>query len=288
MFDQYGHVTENANLKQFNTYKLDSSCKYLIIVSEITKLKQLIKKLKDENIKYFVIGNGSNLILPKFYAGAIIKLDLQTFKLEDGALEVGASYMMNKLGLKVSSLGYVGLEWASGIPGTLGGSLANNSGCYGGCITDDVLKVDILKDGEFITLLKDEFDYSYRSTSLRTDGSIILKVYFKLEKEDPEKLLALIKERNEKRITSQPIELPSAGSVFRNPEGDSAGRMIDELGLKGKKIGGAMISLKHGNFIVNYNNAKTEDIINLIDFVLNAVYKEYGIKLKLEQEIIES
>lgn len=286
MLNKFGTLKKEVSLKNYNTYKLDSKCKYLIIVNNILNLKELINYLKEINLKYFIIGNGSNIILPTYYNGVVIKLDLNKIKYNNNIVEVEASCMLNKLALDTAIKGFKGLEWASGVPGTVGGSTINNAGCYGSEIFDNIIKIDILKDNDIITLNKEDIKYRYRYTSLKEEKIIILKTYFKLEKGNKVELLTLIKERTEKRIASQPLNYPSAGSIFRNPEGDSAGRLIDEANLKGKKIGGAMISEKHANFIINYNNATSEDIIKLINLIKETIFKKYNINLILEQEII--
>lgn len=286
MLKKFGTLKKEVSLKNYNTYKLDAKCKYFIIVNNILNLKKLINYLKEINLKYFIIGNGSNIILPVYYNGVIIKLDLNEIKYNDNIIEVEASYKLNKLAFETANKGFKGLEWASGVPGTVGASTVNNTGCYGSEILDNLIKVDVLKDNEIITLNKEDINFSYRHTSLKDDKVIILKTYFKLEEANKEELLTLIKERTKNRITTQPLEYPSAGSVFKNPEGNSAGRLIDEAGLKGKIIGGAKVSEKHANFIINYDNATSEDIISLINFIKATIKEKYNIDLILEQEII--
>ena len=196
--------------------------------------------------------------------------------------------MINKLALEISKLGYKGLEWASGIPGTIGGCIYNNAGCYGSEISDNLISVTILNDNRVYDLTKDELHFSYRNSLLKGSNKfIILKAKFQLEKGDSKELLELIKERTIKRKESQPLEYPSCGSVFRNPEGNIAGKLIDESNLKGKTVGGATISEKHANFIINKDNATPKDIISLIDIVKKTIKKNYNIDLVLEQEIIK-
>ncbi len=277
-------MKENFNLKEYNTYKLNCNAKYFQVIK--TKEK-LIKVIKETTTKYKVIGNGSNLILPEVYDGLIIKLDLnEIVYYEDNVVEAGASVMLPKLAYETAKKGYKGLEWASSIPGTAGGSAVNNSGAYGSEIFDSIIKIEALKDNKIITLNKEDITYSYRETSLKETGIIILKVFFKLEVASDKELLKLIEERDLKRNASQPVKYPSAGSVFRNPEGDFAGRLVEDVGLKGFKKGGAMISDNHANFIVNINDAKTEDIIYLINLMQKKVYEKHNIKLILEQEIV--
>ncbi|MDD2409511.1 MAG: FAD-binding protein, partial [Bacilli bacterium] len=187
---KFGSLKENYNLKDYNTYKIDSICKYFIVVNDIVKLRKLIKYLKDNKIKYFIIGNGSNVILPPYYDGIVIKLNFKKVKYYDNIVEVESSYMLNKLSYETALKGLKGLEWASGIPGTIGGSTINNSGCYGSELFDNIIKVDILNDNQIITLNKKDINYSYRYTSLKDNNIIIIKVYFELEKNNKEELLS--------------------------------------------------------------------------------------------------
>ncbi len=286
MFKEYGKVFENADLTNYNTYKLKSKSRYLILVDDITKLKKIIKYLKDNNYKYFIIGNGSNIILPNFYDGVIIKLDIKKVKFQNNIVEVSADYMINKLAFETANNSMQGLEWASGLPGTIGGCIKNNAGCYGNETFNNLIKIDVIAENEIITLNKKDIKHGYRFTNL--DDVVILKAYFKLKKGNKQKLLKEIQKQNNQRNQSQILTYPSSGSVFKNPKEDYAGRLIEDVGLKGKKVGGAMISDKHANFIINVNNAVSEDIIKLIVLAKEKVYKKHKIKLKLEQEIIES
>jgi UDP-N-acetylmuramate dehydrogenase len=284
--NNYGVVIENANLKDYNTYKINSKCKFLIIVNDIVKLTNLIKYLEDNNDKYFIIGNGSNIILPEFYDGIIIKLDFGDITINKNIVTIGASYLINKLAIITANNNLSGLEFASGIPGTIGASVINNAGAYNDEIMNYVDSIEVLENNKIKIIKKEDIEYSYRHTSLKKRKLVIIKVILKLKVGDKNNSLAVIKERMERRIKSQPLEYPSAGSVFRNPEGDYAARLIESLNLKGYQIGGAKISEKHANFIVNNNNATGKDIIKLINYVHQKVLETYNIDLILEQEII--
>lgn len=284
--NNYGVVIENANLKDYNTYKINSKCKFLIIVNDIVKLTNLIKYLEDNNDKYFIIGNGSNIILPEFYDGIIIKLDFGDITINKNIVTIGASYLINKLAIITANNNLSGLEFASGIPGTIGASVINNAGAYNDEIMNYVDSIEVLENNKIKIIKKEDIEYSNRHTSLKKRKLVIIKVILKLKVGDKNNSLAVIKERMERRIKSQPLEYPSAGSVFRNPEGDYAARLIESLNLKGYQIGGAKISEKHANFIVNNNNATGKDIIKLINYVHQKVLETYNIDLILEQEII--
>lgn len=287
---KYGRVKENVDLKNYNTYKISTFADYLVDVFDEESLVDLVKYLNDNNVKYFIIGNGSNVVLDDTkYNGVVIKLsELNKIDIDDDEVYVGAGVMLPKLVNETVNNCLCGLEWASGIPGTVGGAIVGNAGAYLSEIFDFVLSVKIF-DGESIKVLnKNDINYEYRHTSLANDKSIIvLGVKLKLEKGNSDESLMLMKKRMERRIESQPLEYPNAGSTFRNPENDHAGRLIEECGLKGKRIGGAMVSEKHANFIINYDNASASDVRTLIKLVHDTVLEKTEVDLILEQELID-
>jgi len=289
MINKYGKVLENQNIKDYTTYKLSGKIKTVIYPENKEKIIDLIKYLKVNNIKYKVIGNGSNLIFKGNYDGIIIKLDsLDTLIINDKLITVGAGYNIMKLAIKTANLGLSGLEFASGIPATIGGAVYMNAGAYNSSMSDIITEVELLDDNlNIINLKNEDLNFSYRDSILKHKNYICLSVKIKLKKHNKEEILNLIKERKQKRLMSQPLEFPSAGSVFRNPEGLYAGKLIEDAGLKGKKIGDAAISEKHANFIINNGNASGEEIEKLINLVKDKIKEEYGIELISEQEIIE-
>ena len=286
-FKEFGEVFENYDLVNNNTYKVHSICNYYIIVDDVIKLTNLINYLNNQNIKYFVIGNGSNVILPSIYDGVVIKLKFNSIEYLDNKVIVGSSYMLNKLAYETINNGLSGLEWASGIPGTIGASIYGNAGAYKDEISNYVEEIEVLENNKIKIIKKSDITFSYRNTSLRKRNLIILKATLILKQGNKEESLNLVKERLERRSATQPLDYPSAGSVFRNPEGLFAGKLIEDLNLKGKMVGDAKISEKHANFIINNGNATGEDIQKLIVLIMNEVKKEYQIDLILEQEIIK-
>lgn len=287
---KFGRLKCDVDLKNYNTYKVSSTAKYFIDIKDERSLIELLEYLKKEDIPYFVIGNGSNILLPSHkFDGVIIKLsELNFIDIDDDEVEVGAGVMLPKLVSETVNNCLVGLEWAAGIPGTLGGSIVGNAGAYLSDIFTFLVSVKVIENGEVKTLKKEDIKYGYRYTSLKGNRDlIVLSARLKLEKGNSDEALTLIKNRRERRIESQPLEYPSAGSTFRNPEGDYAGRLIEECGLKGKMIGGARVSEKHANFIINYDKATCDDIRNLIKFVHDTVLEKTGVDLILEQEIID-
>ena len=286
---KYGNVLSDVSLKEFNTYKLESFSKYLVYPNSITDLVQLINYLDKENIKYFILGNGSNVILPSnTFDGVVIKTTaLKGVKdLDDNKLYAEAGVMLPKLVNDSLYFGYKGLEWAAGIPGTVGGSIVGNAGAYKSCIFDYLLSVTILEGGITKILKKDDIIYSYRHTSLKAEKCIVLSAVFSLEKGNMEESKELIKSRYLRRVETQPLDKPSAGSVFRNPIDEPAGKIIEDLGFKGTCCNGAKVSEKHANFIVNSGNATSEDVISLINDIKKCVKEKKNIDLVLEQEIV--
>lgn len=276
-------ITKNKNLKNYNTYKLNSICKTFIEIDTEEELIKLINNIKEP---YKIIGNGSNLILPEYINGTIIHLNLKDIKINDNELTISAGVLLPNLVNITINNNLTGLEWASGIPASLGGAIMNNAGAYKHSILDYITNIKILENNQIKEIAKNEIKASYHQTNLKNKYIIILSATIKLEKGNKEKSLNLIKEYAQKRKQSQPVEYPSAGSVFQNPEGDYAGRIIESLGLKNFHINDAYVSEKHANFIINKKSATSKDILKLIQIIQDKCQKEYGIKLKLEQEII--
>ncbi len=282
-------IIKDVNLKNYNTYKIEAKCDYLVDVLSIQGLMDLLAYLKNNNISYMILGNGSNVILDNYFKGVIIKLSgLNYVNISKNIVSVGAGAMMGSLAINTINENLTGLEWAINIPGTIGGSVVNNAGAYNSEMFDNLVSIKVLnKNLEVEEILKENIVYSYRHTNIKDLGFIVLEATFLLDDGDVEYSKEIIKDRCERRKSSQPLDMPSAGSVFRNPEGDFAGRLIEAVGLKGKKIGGAEVSNKHANFIVNTGNATSNDIKNLIKLIKDEVKKEFKIDLVLEQEIID-
>lgn len=286
-----GKIDANVSLKKYTTYRVGGNAKYIAYPKNTECLVKLIKYLKNKNIKYKILGNGSNLLFSeKEYDGVLIKLsefNELTF-IGRTKLKVGAGYNLIKLSLVTAKKGLTGLEFASGIPGTVGGSVFMNAGAYKSDMGYVVESVKVLTpDEKIISLENKEMNFHYRTSFLKTHPEYIcLEVIIKLQKGKKEAIETLIKDRRERRLSSQPLEYPSAGSVFRNPTDNFAGKLIEDSGLKGTKHGGAMISSKHANFIVNYKNAKADDIKYLIELAHDKVKENYNIDLKIEQEFV--
>ncbi len=286
-----GRVIEHVPLNEYTTYRVGGIARALVIVDDKETLKKLIRFLEEKKMKWKILGNGSNLIFQDgFYDGILISLsNLNQIEINDTFITVEAGYPLPKLAMKAAKSSLTGLEFAAGIPGTVGGALFMNAGAYKSDMGYVVKEVTFLDDNlEEKVFTNRECDFHYRTSYFKKHPKCIcLSTTISLKHGMKEAILAVMEDRRKRRVESQPLEYPSAGSVFRNPEGDYAGRLIESLGYKGKMFGGAMVSEKHANFIINKNHATASDIIRLIHDIQKRVKKEYGIDLKLEQEIVE-
>lgn len=282
---------EDISLKRYNTYRIDSKCKYLIFPKNKEELQELLQYLSTTEEKYIILGNGSNIILKEtYYNGVVILLTkLNKLTITDNTIEVEAGYSLQKLALESCSIGLTGLEFACGIPGHIGASIAMNAGAYNSSLSEIVETVEVINPNfEFVNMTKQDLDFEYRSSMFKKNKNyIIVSAVLKLEKGNKEEILEKISKRRVKRIETQPLDMPSAGSVFRNPPNMHAGELIEKCGLKGYNINGAEVSEKHANFIVNTKNATGRDIIKLIEKVKQEVKREFNIDLILEQIIVD-
>ena len=287
-----GRVIYNVPLNEYTTYRVGGIGMALVIVDDQDCLIKLVRYLEEQKIQWKILGNGSNLIFQDgFYDGVLIRLNhLNQIKIDGTEIFVEAGYPLPKLALKAAKASLTGLEFAAGIPGTVGGALFMNAGAYKSDMGYIVKEVTFLDENlELRTFTNQECDFHYRTSYFKKNPKCIcLSAKITLRHGMKEAILAVMEDRRKRRVESQPLEYPSAGSVFRNPEGDYAGRLIESLGYKGKMYGGAMVSEKHANFIINKNHATANDIIGLIYDIQKRVKKEYGIDLKLEQEIVKT
>lgn len=280
---------ENVNLKKYNTYHIESYANYLVYPKDIEELIELLKYLKENEIKYLILGNGSNVILARKYFDVVIKLDnLNKITINDNVVVVEAGVSLIKLANLCMKNNLDGLSFAGGIPGTLGASVSMNAGAYKEDIGSIIKEVKVITPTlEIKVLTKEELDYSYRNSFLKQHKDYIcIEATLVMKYKDKKEIKNIMNDRRKRRIASQPLDKPSAGSVFRNPEGMSAGKLIEDAGLKGYIHNGAMVSDKHANFIINRGTATYEDIIMLIDYITERIKILYDIDLILEQEII--
>ncbi len=285
-----GKYEENVSISKYTTYKVGGNAKLFVYPKNRDKLILLIKELREKKIKHMVLGNGSNtLFSDKEYDGVIIKLDsLDEITFKNNTVKAGAGVSLMKLSYQAVRRGLAGLEFATGIPGTVGGAIFMNAGAYKSDMGYVTKSVEVLTPNlEVITMTNKELNFHYRSSFFQKNRDFIcLSALIQLRENDKDLLQEIVDDRKKRRLESQPLEYPSAGSVFRNPDNLFAGKLIEDLGLKGYTIGGAKISEKHANFIINYNNASGKDIKELIDLVKDKVKEKYNIELKCEQEFV--
>lgn len=282
-----GNISISEPLSRFTTFRIGGPADYYLEPKDRDDLLKLIKYLKEINYPYIIIGNGSNILISDDgIRGAAINLEFGFTK-----IEVMKNKVFAEAGIRLSKLvdvciehSLVGIENLAGIPGTLGGAILMNAGAYGGEISDYIKVVEVLDGTEIKFLKKEECGFSYRKSNL--EGKIILSAEFELPFGDKTKAKERRKELLLKRNQSQPVELPNAGSIFKNPSGDYAARLIEQAGLKGLTIGGAKVSEKHANFIVNFNNAAANDVLELMKVIQQTVFQKFGIMLEPEIKMI--
>ena len=285
-----GRIEENVSLKKYTTYKTGGIAKLIVYPKNVDKLVKLLKILKSNNLNYKVLGNGSNLLFSDdLYDGVLIKLnEFDEIDVIGTKIRVGAGYSLMKLSRVAAKNSLTGLEFASGIPGTVGGGVFMNAGAYKSDMGYVVRSVKVLTpDYRIIELENKELNFHYRTSFLKTHTKYIcLEAIIKLNRGNKQAIEDLMRQRLKRRLESQPLEYPSAGSVFRNPKDMFAGELIEKLNLKGMKKGGAQISNKHANFIINTGNATSSDIKYLIDYAKEKVKEKYNVDMIVEQELV--
>lgn len=284
-------VEENAPMSKYTSFKTGGNADLLIIPASVDSLSQIIKKCKELNVKPFVMGNGSNLLVTdNGYKGVIIKIgsNLSSIKLlDDNTIECETGTMMKALCNFALDNSLTGLEFAFGIPGNLGGAVYMNAGAYGGEMKDVLYScTHIDSDGNIGTLTKDQLDLGYRRSAYTDNGYTIISATLKLQKGDKTEIKEDMSDKLHRRKEKQPLEFPSAGSTFKRPEGYFAGALIEDCNLKGYTIGGAQVSEKHAGFVINRGGATSTDILNLIKHIQNTVFEKHGVKLETEVIII--
>ncbi len=280
----------NEPMKKHTTFKVGGEAKVLVTPKNIEEIKEIIKTLKEDNIPYYVIGKGSNLLVrDEGFNGVIVKISNQLSKVEvdDTKIYVEAGCSFIKLSKIAYENGLTGLEYAYGIPGTVGGAIAMNAGAYGGEVKDNILNATVLNEnGEIVLLNKEELNLSYRKSIVSEKDIIVLDATFELKKANKETIKETMNNNNKLRAEKQPIDKRSAGSTFKRPKDNFAGKLIMDAGLSGYSVGGAMVSSKHCGFIVNENEATATDLLKLIEDVKKVVNDKFDIMLELEVKVI--
>ncbi len=280
----------NADMSQYTSFKAGGRADILLHISEAQTLQRTVCLLKKHALKYMVIGNGTNLLVKDTgYGGVLIRFFHGSFApvVSGTTLHAHAGMLLSALSQSAAEQGLSGLEFLSGIPGTVGGAVYMNAGAYGGEIKDVLTQVHALTaDGTMTILPADQLEFAYRSSAFHHNGAVILNADFHATYAPPASIYAKMSSINAKRREKQPLEYPSAGSTFKRPVGYYAGQLIEQCGLKGRGVGGAKVSEKHAGFIINYNHATAQDIIDTIDMVRRTVQDAFGITLETEVQIL--
>lgn len=276
----------NEPMNKHTSFRVGGPAKVFLTVRTEEVLKKVLKALEEKNLSYFVLGNGSNLLVSDLgYEGVIIYLgeEFAGIEVTETYIKAGAAAFLGRVARRALEEELTGLEFAAGIPGSLGGGVVMNAGAYGGELSQVVTKVRAMNPkGEVITLEKEDLMLGYRTSVFKHKPYIILEVFMELQKGDKKEIFGKMEEYTKARVEKQPLEYPSAGSTFKRPEGYFAGKLIMDAGLRGYQVGGAQVSEKHCGFVINKENATATDIKTLMRDVAKEVEKQFGVELEPE------
>jgi UDP-N-acetylmuramate dehydrogenase len=283
------NIIIDAEMKNYVHFRVGGPADILLIPESKEQVIKTIEICREKNIPFYVIGNGSNLLVKDGgIKGVVIKLkELKNIEIKDNIIEAECGAMLKDVSNAALKNSLTGLEFACGIPGTIGGAVFMNAGAYNGEISNVIESAEIINnENEVVTLFKEELELGYRSSIIMKNNYIVLSAKFKLEEGDKKDIEEVVDDLTNRRESKQPLEYPSAGSTFKRPEGYFAGKLIQDAGLKGYTIGGAAVSEKHSGFVINKNGATATDILNLIHHIQEEVKKQFNVELHPEVRII--
>ena len=279
-------VLANEPMASHTTFRIGGPADYFVMPETVEELRDILALCKEEGLPYFILGNGSNLLVgDKGFRGVVIQLykNFDGLSIEGTRVTAKSGAMLIRVAKEAGKAGLTGLEFASGIPGTIGGAMVMNAGAYGGEMKDVVTAVTVLtKDGDIKTLTGSEMNFRYRGSVVEDEGYIVLEAVMELKIGNLEEIQARIDELSLQRRTKQPIEYPSAGSTFKRPEGYFAGKLIQDTNLRGYQVGGAQVSEKHCGFVINAGGATAADVMQLMQDVSDKVNAQFGVTLEPE------
>ena len=285
-----GHVLYDEPMKKHTTFRVGGPARALVEPGSAEDVKSVVEFCKSEQIPYYIVGNGSNLLVSdKGYDGVIIHLfkNMSAMRIEGNKVYVQAGALLSKVAVQAGRKGLTGMEFASGIPGTIGGAMVMNAGAYGGEMKDVTEEVTVLTEkGEIKTLKREELKMGYRTSIIAEKGYLVLEAVLQLTDGDLKEIRAVMEDLKKKRISKQPLEYPSAGSTFKRPKGYFAGKLIMDAGLRGFQVGGAQVSEKHCGFVINTGDATAEDVTELIRQVAERVKAQSGVTLEPEVKLL--
>ncbi len=280
------NVKFNESMKNHTTFRIGGAARYFVMPDSVAVLQEVLHLCVSNQVPYFIIGNGSNLLVSDTgYDGVVIQLfkNYNEVRVEGSCVRAQAGALLSKVASSALNAGLTGFEFAAGIPGTVGGAIVMNAGAYGGEMKDIVEEVTAMDEqGNVIVLHREELDLGYRTSILQKKSYIALEVLFKLENGSKAAIKTRMDELKELRTSKQPLEFPSAGSTFKRPEGNFAGKLIMEAGFCGFQIGGARVSDKHCGFVINVGDATAADVMELTGQIQKKVLEETGITLEME------
>ena len=280
------NVKQQEPMSRHTTFRIGGPADFYLCPHSTKEVQEIVEICKEENLPYFVLGNGSNLLVSdKGYRGVVIQLwkNFSDITVKDCCIQAKAGALLSKVAAEALEAGLTGMEFASGIPGTIGGAAFMNAGAYGGEMKDIIKSVKVLDtQGEVRILPKEELKMGYRTSIVKEKGYTVLSVELELSKGNREEIRNTMEDLKERRTSKQPLEMPSAGSTFKRPEGYFAGKLIMDSGLRGFSVGGAQVSEKHCGFVVNKGGATAMDVLNLIREVQRKVKEQFGVDLETE------
>ena len=283
-------VLVDEPMKRHTTFRIGGPADFFLLPSTVDEVRGILEICREEELPYFILGNGSNLLVSdKGYRGVIIQLyrNFSNISVEGNEICASSGALLSQIAAAARNASLTGFEFAGGIPGTLGGAVFMNAGAYGGELKD-VLKeaVVMTEQGEILTLPVEKLDMGYRTSRIKKAGYLVLEARLVLEQGDMDKIRDITKDLTEKRVSKQPLEYPSAGSTFKRPEGYFAGKLIMDAGLRGYQVGDAQVSEKHCGFVINKGNATAADVFTLIENVREKVQEQFGVTLEPEVKFL--
>ena len=277
-------------MKRHTTFRIGGPAEIFVIPDNIEDVRKIIEICNAEDIPYFILGNGSNLLVSdKGYRGVVIQIDRNfgTVEIKGTEIHASAGALLSTIAAAARKEALTGFEFAGGIPGTLGGAVVMNAGAYGGELKDVLKSVTVMDQKRNIfEIPAEELQMGYRTSIIKTAGYIVLNAVLSLKEGNPEEIKKLTRELSEQRISKQPLEYPSAGSTFKRPEGYFAGKLIMDSGLRGYQVGGAQVSEKHCGFVINTGDATAEDVCSLMKNVIEIVHEKFGVTLEPEVKFL--
>ena len=283
-------VLVDEPMKRHTTFRIGGPADFFLLPFTVDEVRGILEICREEELPYFILGNGSNLLVSdKGYRGVIIQLyrNFSNISVEGNEICASSGALLSQIAAAARNASLTGFEFAGGIPGTLGGAVFMNAGAYGGELKD-VLKeaVVMTEQGEILTLPVEKLDMGYRTSRIKKAGYLVLEARLVLEQGDMDKIRDITKDLTEKRVSKQPLEYPSAGSTFKRPEGYFAGKLIMDAGLRGYQVGDAQVSEKHCGFVINKGNATAADVLTLIENVREKVQEQFGVTLEPEVKVL--